>query len=89
MSGHEAFLERFGIYIGKPLKLLLDQFSENNGYHTITRKLNNGNYEVEIANPVPRSVCRVFYAYNSSTENIVSWHYTGGNHFGGCYVNPN
>lgn len=88
ISGDQAFLERFGGYTGKSLKLLLQQFSGRNGYVTERRKLGNGNFEIEIKNPIPRSACRVFYEYNSD-NNIVSWYYSGGNDFGGCYVNPN
>ncbi|MDE2123657.1 MAG: hypothetical protein KGL51_10575 [Betaproteobacteria bacterium] len=90
MSGHEAFLARYGGYVGQPLKFFRDQFNYRNGYAPLTEKrLSNGNYEIEIDNVLPRSECKIFYEYNPDANIIVAWHYISVDNFNGCYVNPN
>ena len=90
VSGHEAFLERYGSYVGQSLKLFREQFNYKNGYSPLAeKKLGNGNIEIEIENALPRSKCKIFYEYNQNAGIIISWRYIGADTFGGCYVNPN
>lgn len=89
MSGHEAFLDQYGHYVGKSVKSFREDYNYKNHYILKESILSNGNYEIEMDNPVPRSQCKVFYEYNPGTGIILAWRYIGGDNFHGCYVNPN
>ncbi len=81
---HQAFVESYGWYVGKPLNEFIEDAGKRAFYNTKKIILEGG--FVEFMWGLANRQCKIFYTYNPQTKIIVSWRYEGTNNQ--CAINP-